>query len=174
MDSTEQQELNTLLDLYKKEKVNLGIELQTKKKMPKLHENPLFEEKNKNISNSDVKQIDKLFQDNIKVDNTEENMEGSDTFFKRALDLLFSPVNIGLKTDYDDKEEQFAGSKMEFMQLHGGFDFTNVFVKDSFETKRCSLHRKSRLEIVKTLWEREQERKALEEKESMLQQKLNM
>lgn len=93
-----------------------------------------------------------------------EQSEYADTFFKKVIEELFSEKNIELKTEYLNEDEQFEGTKLAFMSEQCGFEMIKSFLP-SWERKRVSLGRKSRQEVVISLWERHKERQAQEEKD---------
>lgn len=82
--------------------------------------------------------------------------DSSDSFFKSTVRELNSPKNISMKTEYRNVQENFAGAKLsylgEFYNIPGLPEFMVLF-----ETKRVSLERKGRIEIIKALQERRQE-----------------
>ena len=88
-----------------------------------------------------------------------KNSENSDSFFRNLLNKLFDKKDISLKTEYLNVMENFTGSKLEFLSKYGNMPYLNEFV-DIFETKRVSLKRKGRQEIIMALQQREQELQA--------------
>jgi hypothetical protein len=80
----------------------------------------------------------------------------SDSFFKATVNQLNSPKNIGMKTEYRDVNENFSGAKLHYLGQFCNMPYLKEFV-EVFETKRVSLERKGRIEIIKALQERRQE-----------------
>ena len=82
--------------------------------------------------------------------------ESNDSFFKTIINKLFDKTDISLKTEYLNTMENFAGSKLQFLAKYGNMPYLNEFI-DIFETKRVSLKRKGRQEIIMALQQKEQE-----------------
>lgn len=85
-----------------------------------------------------------------------DNRNNSDSFFKSIIKGLFSPKNIGMKTEYKSVEENFAGAKIDFLSKFANMPYMKDFL-NSWEEKRVSLERKGRIEIIRALEKREQE-----------------
>ena len=118
--------------------------------------NPVMEEVKGKINDSDLKELLKGI-DIIKTDSKDD----ADSFFRGVLNNLMNDKNISLKTEYLNVAENFSGAKLEFLSTYGNMPYLSEFIK-IFETKRVSLERKSRKEIVMTLEKREQEIRASE------------
>lgn len=87
--------------------------------------------------------------------------KGDDTkketdIFTEGLKHLMSPKDIELKTEYDGKNENFAGIKLTYLSIFGNMPQLNVFV-NILEKKRVSLDRKGRKEVMMSLEKREKE-----------------
>lgn len=88
----------------------------------------------------------------------------SETFFKEVIEqLMTGDKNIDLKTEYMHEDETFAGTKLNFLTEQCGFSSAKAFLP-MLERKKVSQGRKSRQEITVSLWEREQQKKAEEER----------
>lgn len=92
---------------------------------------------------------DKLFSDSL-----DENNE--DSYFKAIVNKLMSEDNPSTKTEYLTVTENFVGAKLTFLSKYGNIPYLKDFV-DTFETKRISLERKGRKELIMSLIERQQE-----------------
>ena len=79
-----------------------------------------------------------------------------ESYIITVLKELFNKENISTKTEYRNVNENFVGTKLTFLAKYGNFPYLNEFV-EIFETKRVSLERKGRIEIIKALEKREQE-----------------
>lgn len=118
----------------------------------------------------DLTELQQLAKDTNKniflTDNNTANLDNSvaERFFGKVIDNLSNDKNISLKTEYLSPEEQFAGTKLDFMIKKMGFTFAKTLMFN-FEKKRVSLFRKSRTEMVNVLWEKEKERQRLETEE---------
>lgn len=86
----------------------------------------------------------------------ESGQNSSDSFFRWIITALFSKENISLKTEYLNVNENFIGSKLEFLSKYGNMPYLSEFL-EIFETKRVSLDRKGRKEILMALQKREEE-----------------
>lgn len=86
----------------------------------------------------------------------EEGGDDVDSYFKSIIDNLFSDTNIELKTEYRTVEENFVGAKLDFMsrfcRIPGLKEWLNTW-----ERKRVSFERKSRIEIIRALEHRREE-----------------
>lgn len=87
---------------------------------------------------------------------TEKEESESNSFFRRIIDHLFSPANVSAKTEYLDEAENLYGSMLEFISVYADIPSLAEFVR-TFETKRISLKRQGRIEIVKSLERRQEE-----------------
>lgn len=82
--------------------------------------------------------------------------ESSDSFFRNIVKSLDSKQNITMNTEYLDVNENFAGTKLEFLAKYGNMPYLSEFIS-FFEQKRVSLERKGRKEKLMALQERRQE-----------------
>jgi hypothetical protein len=128
---------------------------------PKEPEKAKQQQKNKKVLDPQIRQMESVKSnpvilnesDFVKLESTGSN---SDSFFKWIINALFSKENISLKTEYLNVNENFIGSKLEFLSKYGNMPYLNEFL-DIFETKRVSLGRKGRKEILMALQKREEE-----------------
>lgn len=84
--------------------------------------------------------------------------DNADSFFREVVNKLMSKKDISLKTDYLNVNENFAGSKIDFIGRNGNMPILNDWL-ETWEIKRTSLERKSRKEIIMALEKREEELK---------------
>lgn len=82
--------------------------------------------------------------------------EGGFSFFRKIIDNLFSPNNVSAKTEYVSGEENLYASMLEFVAVYGDVPAIKEFIR-IFETKRISLKRQGRIEIIKALEKRQEE-----------------
>lgn len=80
----------------------------------------------------------------------------SDNFFRAVVNKLLNAEDISLKTEYLTVNENFAGAKLEFLAKYGNMPYLKDFIR-ILETKRVSLHRKSRIELIKAFERRDEE-----------------
>lgn len=80
----------------------------------------------------------------------------TDSYFKNVVNNLMNDTNISLKTEYLSVMENFTGAKLTFLSKFGNMPYIDDFI-NTFETKRVSLLRKSRIEIIRALEKREEE-----------------
>ncbi len=128
---------------------------------PKKPEKAKQQQKNNKVLDPQIRQMESVKSnpvilnesDFVKLESTGSN---SDSFFKWIINALFSKENISLKTEYLNVNENFIGSKLEFLSKYGNMPYLNEFL-DIFETKRVSLGRKGRKEILMALQKREEE-----------------
>jgi len=86
-----------------------------------------------------------------------EKSNDADSFFKSVVNKL-SPESEGIstKTEYLNVVENFSGSKLEFLADFGKMPYAKKFIH-VWETKRISLERKGRIELVRIMEKREEE-----------------
>lgn len=117
--------------------------------------NPKLEEKsNYEITSQEMKNIVKSLEENTDVKTFGENTD--DSFYKNVLNKLFDEKEMSTKTEYLSVRENFLGAKLEFYAKFGNIPQLKNFI-DVFEKKRVSLNRKGRIEILKSLQERQQD-----------------
>lgn len=115
------------------------------------------EYKETNISNlEDIKKLINTGKNLLEIKGGNDSQFNSDSFFKEVITQLLSGDNISLKTEYINQNENFAGSKLEFLAKFGNMPYLTDFIK-IFETKRVSLGRKSRIELIKAFEKRDEE-----------------
>lgn len=115
------------------------------------------EHKETNISNlEDIKKLINTGKNLLEIKGGNDSQFNSDSFFKEVITQLLSGDNISLKTEYINQNENFAGSKLEFLAKFGNMPYLTDFIK-IFETKRVSLGRKSRIELIKAFEKRDEE-----------------
>jgi hypothetical protein len=115
-----------------------------------------IENKNINIPNMEAikEAISKVNNNSEYFNSKDDNM--SDNFFRAVIMELLSDKNISLKTEYLSVNENFAGAKLEFLSKYANMPELSVFLK-TLETKRVSLNRKSRIELIKAFDKRDEE-----------------
>lgn len=84
--------------------------------------------------------------------------DSADSFFREIIKSLNDTDNISTKTEYLNVSENFAGTRLEFYSEFAFMPFLKNFVR-TFETKRVSLERKGRKELIMALQEKHQEMK---------------
>lgn len=84
------------------------------------------------------------------------DINNTDNFFRAVILELLSTKNISLKTEYLSVNETFAGSKLEFLSKYASMPQLSDFLQ-ILETKRVSLERKSRIELIKAFDKRDEE-----------------
>lgn len=124
----------------------------TKKKKEK-ELKPEIREVTSKVSNEDLKNIAIDLKESTHIQPTTDS---TDSYFRSVLDKLFDNENVSSKTEYLDVRENFNGTKLEFYATFGNMPYLRDFIK-TFETKRISLERKGRKEILMGLQERRQE-----------------
>lgn len=143
------------------------MEINTEKLNPKT-----IDEKG-NLDISDLQELAEGLNKTIFIEgnNNQDNKVLPDGYFQQIICELMSDKNISLKTEYLNQDEQFDGSKIDFMIKKGGFTFAKTHLHN-WKKDRVSLGRKSRIEIVTSLWDRELARRKMEEDEH--QKNINM
>lgn len=87
----------------------------------------------------------------------ETSNEDGDSFFKGVINHLMNiKNNVSTKTEYLSVNENFTGTKLQFLADCGNIPYLKEFMT-IFETKRISLERKGRKELLIALKERQQE-----------------
>jgi len=129
-------------------------EKSTKEDKKKL--NPvIIEHEGMDIDN--LEEIKKALTDSKIFDYKQEsNKDMSDNFFRAVITEMMNDNNISLKTEYLNQNENFSGSKLEFLSKYANMPQLHDFIK-ILETKRVSLNRKSRIELIKAFDKREEE-----------------
>lgn len=117
--------------------------------------NPKIEDKT-NIEFNDEEIINKLEQSNLINIQKDSSSDESDNFFRRVITEMLNDNNISLKTEYLNANEVFTGVKLEFLAKKGNMPYLKDFVQ-IFETKRVSLERKSRIELIKAFEKRDED-----------------
>lgn len=117
--------------------------------------NPIMEKRStNNISDNDLKGIAESIKQNTIT--SKINEDDSDSFYKNVVNKLFDDKDISTKTEYLNVRENFVGAKLEFYAKYGNIPYLKFFIQE-LETKRVSLERKGRKEILMALQERKQE-----------------
>lgn len=115
---------------------------------------PTIIEKSSTLNSDELKQIATDIKESTIVTTSDDN--STDSYFRGVLDKLFDRKDVSSKTEYLSVTENFAGAKIEFYARFGNMPYLNNFM-NIFETKRISLERKGRKEILMGLQERKQE-----------------
>lgn len=118
--------------------------------------NPKIEEVKGQIDEEDLKEIVKDLKETGII---QASGSSTDSYFRGVLDKLFDTKDVSSKTEYLNVPENFNGTKLEFYASFGNMPYLKNFMK-TFETKRISLERKGRKEILMGLQERKQEMEA--------------
>jgi hypothetical protein len=127
--------------------------------MSKKEEKPLtpkIDEVGGQIKDEDLKEIARDLKETGFIQPTGSS---TDSYFRGVLDKLFDTKEVSSKTEYLNVQENFNGTKLEFYASFGNMPYLRNFMK-TFETKRISLERKGRKEILMGLQERKQEMEA--------------
>lgn len=104
----------------------------------------------------DFEDLEKEMLEDDSIEFEEKKDDSADSFFKAVVNNLMSPENISMKTEYKSVQENFSGSKIDFLSTFANMPYLATFLK-SWELKRVSLERKGRIELIKALEKREQE-----------------
>jgi len=122
--------------------------------------NPIIEKKEINIDRDLLLDIAENIENNTI---NFQKQDDSESFFKAIVSEMNSDKNISTKTEYLGVTENFSGTRLEFFSIYANIPFLKKFV-NIFETKRVSLNRQGRSEMVALLKERNQELKTNEMK----------
>lgn len=147
---------NIIKDAFNKIK-EITEKEKTKKKDRKVLNPTAIEDKTFKVDN--LEQIKKAVLDNnlISTENLKDlDINNTDNFFRAVILELLSTKNISLKTEYLSVNETFAGSKLEFLSKYASMPQLSDFLQ-ILETKRVSLERKSRIELIKAFDKRDEE-----------------
>lgn len=125
----------------------------TKKQKKEL--SPKIEEMKGNIDNKELMEIGQELKNYALAKDIKQD-DSADTFFRNVVQSLYSRKDISTKTEYLNVIENYIGTKLDFLSLYGNMPFLNKFI-NIFETKRVSLNRKGRQEIIMALQEKRQE-----------------
>lgn len=117
--------------------------------------NPEIERVNVDVNTEELKVLAQEMQSTIV---SSKNDNDSDTYFRNIVNSLDDRKKISTNTEYLSVQENFTGTKLEFLSQFAYMPFLKNFV-EIFETKRVSLERKGRIEKIKALQERQQELK---------------
>lgn len=105
----------------------------------------------------DVKNLNKFIKNDDLVEIQKPNtISEIDNIFRAIIQEFFNDNNISLKTEYVSLNENFAGAKLEFLSKYANVPLMHDFLK-TLETKRVSLNRKSRIEMIKVFDKRDEE-----------------
>lgn len=112
---------------------------------------------NTKIDSSLMDSIKKALGNNSVLDIKDTNSnDNSDNFFRAVIREFLNDNSISLKTEFLNPNETFQATKLTFLAKYGNMPYLNDFLH-ILETKRVSLERKSRIELIKAFEKRDEE-----------------